>query len=382
MKSNKKIAAGVAAVALAATTGAFVIPAALAADISDYTLTVEGQTVPVTQCVPGQVTKSVEVEDLASVTGRFDSYHGNGAAASLVSSNATDTSKTYTFSFDVPADILDVNTECTFVFNQKPKADPNADKASLSSININNHEVTFGAGTEATVNVEGLDGIDGTVLGSAGYGDVALTNTIKSDKGVQFTYTVTSADGTNKVDYFVNFLNTAQVPSSAAYLTQLVLDGYTINRDDFTTTENGKNEVTIKVDSLDAIKGDEQAISFMGANAFQSGSVEGDTHKAFYYTVVAEDGSQADYVIDFVLNNAEVDPANPEDNNDSDNESKDDEAKPAEETKDAAKADTNADAQNDELAQTGTAVAGGIAATVFALVAGVAFAVLRVRRVF
>ena len=377
MKSNKKVAAGVAAVALAATTGAFVIPAAMAADISDYTLTVDGQTVPVSQCVPGQVTKSVEVEDLASVTGAF-SYAGNGAAASLVNSSSTDTSKSYTFGFDVPANILDVNTECTFVFNQKPKADPNASKASLSSINVNNHNVEFGNGTEATVNVEGLDGLDGTVLGSSGFGNVALTNTIKSDKGVQFTYTVTSADGTNKVDYFVNFLDTTEVPSSAAYLTQLVLDGHTINRDDFTTTENGKNVVTIKVDSLDDIKGQEQGISFMGANAFQSGSVEGDTHKAFYYTVVAADGSQADYVIDFVLKDAAVDPTDPSnpDENKGEDQNKDDQ-KPAEEAKD----ETKTDAQEGNLAETGTAVAGGIAATVFALVAGIAAAVLRVRRV-
>lgn len=176
------------------------------------------------------------------------------------------------------------------------KAPELSSEKSVSFLNINGYEVKAFENNFAKVEVDSLDGIDGTVLGSAFKGaDLQPSGSVEGENHKAYYFTVTAEDGST-AQYVVDFVKKAPVASSDAWITSIDVDGYYVPAEKF---ENGK--ATIEVDSLDGLTGEIAGVAFAGKDVFLSGSVEGEGHKAFYYTVVAEDGTQADYVIDFVL---------------------------------------------------------------------------------
>lgn len=355
------------------------------------------------------VAEPIVVDDLSVIPDEIESFSGatGSATTTFVPLGSTSDQDSKTVYFGVKAEDGSVD-EYVVTFKLAEQA-PSSVK-SFTSLTIGGSPKTFTPEdfTKATdpagfpvytakesVEVEDLAAVDATVLGGSTPAGVQILpggESVAADGSSKTVRVLLVAEDGSQDQYEVTFTQKAKdepaTPSSQAWITNIVVDGYSVMREDFkpsTEDSNVHNLVTIEVEDLDAITGAVESISGMGTlPEASSASVEGvntagKQHKAYTYTVTAEDGSQADYVIDFVQKDKKVDPEpepGTDDNNGATEEPGVDETKPADE----GKADEGeAESGEKSLAKTGVAV-GGLAGLAALLSGSGIFAVRRSRR--
>jgi len=182
---------------------------------------------------------------------------------------------------------------------------PASDDASVSSITINEEEVSDGdvieldnGTTDVDVNVETTDA-DATVVVSGDVGLVTGENTL--------VVTVTAADGETTSEYTITLV---VAPSSDTSLATFQVDGNDVEDDGSLDLEAGTSEVGVTIETTDPdatyeVSGDTELVAGENTLIVSVTAADGETFQQYFVTLIVADGSNTDLSV-FTVNGSDV----------------------------------------------------------------------------